>query len=260
VTLSQPEIHNNISFDAVSQLADGVREAREGGARVCVLASGVPGHWFEHAWLSDLRGLVTGEAVSGDGIGWYRALAEITHDEIITLAAIAGDCAGGGAELGWACDLRIAEEQAHFTQPEVQIGLSTGIGGTSRLLRLIGPGATAAMVLDGSAVSARRIYELGGVNRVVAQGEAVRAAVEWAQRLAARPAASLVAQKRVLKAAQELPLAEALAVEQQHFQTLVRTPDAVERMREVQARLDAGEAFRDLYGTLFGPSEREESR
>lgn len=251
VTMNQPEIRNCVSSESVSELADALGEAREGGARVCVLASTVPGHWFEHAWLSDLRGLVSGEPVSGDGLGWFRALAEITHDELITIAAISGDTAGGGAELGWACDLRVAEEQAHFTQPEVQIGLSTGIGGTSRLMRLIGPTATAELVLDGAAVPARRIYELGGVNRLVPTGEAESVALAWARRLASRPAASLVVEKKALKAAQELPLAEALVNEQQLFQSLLGTPDAMDRMKRIQARLDAGESFREIYGSTF---------
>jgi enoyl-CoA hydratase/carnithine racemase len=250
VTLGQAEIHNCVSYAGVSQLADAIRDAREGGARICVLASGGPGHWFEHAWLADLHGIVTAGAVSGDAMGWFRALAEITHDEVITIAAISGDCSGGGAELGWACDLRIAEEQASFTQPEVQIGLSTGIGGTSRLMRLIGPTATAEMVLDGSPVPARRIHDLGGVNRVVPTGEAVAVALEWARRLAERPASALVVEKKVLKAAHELPLGEALANEQRLFQTLLGSQGTRERMRGIQERLDAGESFRDIYGNI----------
>ncbi len=248
VTLSDPRIRNRLSFEAVAGLADAIAEAREGGSRVCVLASGLPGCWYGHACLADLHALFTGQPAGGDGLGWFRAIAEITHDELVTIAAISGDCAGGGAELGWACDLRIAEEQATFAQPEVAISLATGLGGTSRLLRLIGPTATAEMVLDGAPLGARRIHELGGLNRVVGAGAAVETALEWARRLAERPAASLVAEKKILKAAQELPLAEALANEQQLFQSLALTPEGAEGMRRVQARLDAGESPGHIYG------------
>ena len=67
VTMSHPEIQNFGSCEGISQLAERLNEAREGGARVTVLASGVPGHWFEHAWLTDLHALVQGEPTSGDG-------------------------------------------------------------------------------------------------------------------------------------------------------------------------------------------------
>lgn len=248
VTLTNPRIRNRLSFEAVSDLADALEEAREGGSRMCVLASGVPGHWYGHACLADLHAMVSGQPASGDPMGWFRAVAQVTHPELVTMAAISGDCAGGGAELGWACDLRIAEEQATFAQPEVVMGLTTGLGGTSRLMRLIGPTATAEMVLDGAPLRAHRLYELGGLNRLVGAGQAVTAAVDWARRLAERPAASLVAEKKILAAAQELPLSEALTNEQTLFQSLALTPEGAEGMKRIQARLEAGESASQIYG------------
>ena len=140
ITMSNPEINNHGSWEGVGQLGDALIEAREGGARVSVLAAATPGHWYEHAWLRDLRNTVTGEPTTGTGGGWGVCLQELAKTQVVTIAAISGDCSGGGAELGWACDLRIAEEQARFGQPEVQIALTTGIGGTSRLARTIGGG------------------------------------------------------------------------------------------------------------------------
>lgn len=248
VTMTNPEIRNHGSWEGITQLAAALQRAREGGARVSVLASGVPGHWFEHAWLTDLRSMFLGEPTSGDPMGWFNALQEITHTDVVTLAAIAGDCSGGGAELGWACDLRIAEQSATFGQPEVMIGVATGVGGTSRLMRLIGRTVTAEMVLDGAPVSARRLYELGGLNRVVADGGALEAALQWAQRLAERPHASLVALKRMLNDAENKLLGDALANEQAIFQSVARRPEALETMKHVQDRFDAGETPRDVYG------------
>jgi enoyl-CoA hydratase/carnithine racemase len=248
VTMSIPAIRNFVSWDAVSQLAGALKGAREGGARVTVLASGVPGHWFEHAWLTDLTATMTGGATSGDAPGWFHVLREITSEEVVTIAAISGDCSGGGAELGWACDLRIAEEQARFGQPEVMIGVATGVGGASRLMRLIGRTVTAEMILDGAPITARRLYELGGVNRVVPPGQAVEASLAWAARLAERPHASLRALKKMLNDAENLPLGEALANEQRLFQGVAGTPEAIEGMKRTQARFDAGESVRDVYG------------
>jgi enoyl-CoA hydratase/carnithine racemase len=231
------------------ELADTLREAREGGARAAVLASGVEGHWFEHAWLQDLADGVEGKPTTASGAAWFKALQEIGKTHMVTIAAVSGDCSGGGAELGWACDLRIAEEQALFGQPEVQIALTTGIGGTSRLARLIGRTAAAEMVLLGQPLSARRVYELGGVNRVVAKGTAVRVALQWAGRIAAQHAPAVAALKQILRDNDDLGLTDALANEQKLFQSVATTPASIARMREVQARFDEGESIRAVYGT-----------
>jgi len=248
VTMTNPAINNNCSWEAVGELADALQEAREQGARVSVLASGVPGHWLEHAWLTDLVAAMTGEPTTGPGTNWYRAINELSKTHVVTIAAISGDTSGGGAELGWACDLRIAEEQVLFAQLEVLLGLSTGLGGTSRLARLIGRTATAELVLDGAPMTARRMYELGGVNRVVPQGEALNVALEWAARLASRPPQALATLKQVLIDNDRLPLEEALRNEQRLFQEVARTPEAIELMRSTQAKYDAGTSFRELYG------------
>ena len=148
--MDNPAIDNFGSWEAIGQLAAALVAAREGGARVSVLASAVPGHWFEHAWLTDLRPPLLGEPTTGEGGGLVPVPARAEPHLVVTIAAISGDTTGGGCELGWACDLRIAEEHVLFGQPEVGIGVGTGIGGTSRLRHLIGRTATAEMVLLGA--------------------------------------------------------------------------------------------------------------
>ena len=249
ITMSNPAINNHGSWEGVGRLGEALVEAREGGARVSVLASGTPGHWYEHAWLRDLRNAVLGEPTTGAGGGWGVCLQELAKTPVVTIAAISGDCSGGGAELGWACDLRIAEEQARFGQPEVQIALTTGIGGTSRLARLIGRTVTAELVLDGTPMTAQRIYELGGVNRVVPEGTALEAALDWADRLADRPPKALATLKQILIDNDDLGLTDALANEQRLFQTVVGTPEAIATMGEIQDRFDAGESIESVYGS-----------
>jgi enoyl-CoA hydratase/carnithine racemase len=248
VTMTNPAINNHCSWIAVEQLAATLKEAGEAGARVAVLASGVPGHWFEHAWLQDLADVIEGKPATAESIAWFNALNEIGKTSLVTIAAISGDCSGGGAELGWACDLRIAEEQALFGQPEVQIALTTGIGGTCRLARLIGRTAAAEMVMLGRPMTARRIFELGGVNEVVAAGKSRDVALEWASTLADRPPRALAALKRILIANDDLNLTDALAKEQEIFQSVANTPEAIATMRGIQARFNAGETIRQVYG------------
>jgi enoyl-CoA hydratase/carnithine racemase len=252
ITMTNPAINNHGSWIAISQLASAMKDARESGARVAVLASGVPGHWFEHAWLQDLADAMEGKPTTAEGVAWFNALHEIGKTTMVSIAAVSGDCSGGGAELGWACDMRIAEEQALFAQPEIQIALTTGIGGTSRLARLIGRSATAEMVMLGRPMTARRIYELGGVNEVVPTGKAVEAALEWASIIADRPPKALAALKQILIDNDDLNLTDALVNEQKLFQSVANTPEAIQTMRGIQRRFDAGESIRKVYGLPRG--------
>ncbi len=248
LTFRDPDINNHVSWAGVEAIASGLREAREGGARVSILASDHPGHWLEHAWLTDLRNTLIGAETTGDIQAWFGALDELGRQPVVTIAAVSGDTSGGGCELGWTCDLRIAEESATFSQPEVMIGLTTGIGGTSRLARLVGRCVTAEMVLDGAPVSARRLYELGGVNRVVPDGTRVDVALEWAERLAERPPEALAALKQILVDNADVNQTYALSNEQRIFQSVATRQAAIDQMKAIQDRFDAGESIRAVYG------------
>ncbi|MEM9175574.1 MAG: enoyl-CoA hydratase/isomerase family protein [Myxococcota bacterium] len=239
LTVSGPP-PNPSTFACVDQLADQLERARDEGARVVVIASDVPGHWLGHASLADLTAMFRGQETSGSGAGFFRASDLLAKSELVSIAAISGDCGGGGCELGWACDLRVAEVQSRFSQMEILAGLIPGLGGIARLSKLIGRTAAAEIVLDGAAVPAPRLYELGALNRVVPTGGATEAALAWARRLAERPAAALALAKQVLSESEDLPLTESLANEQRQFQKIAATPEAMALMDEIQAQYDAG--------------------
>lgn len=242
VTLSDTGTPNhNVTWKAIGELADALEAARGSGARVIVLASGVEGQWLNHAHLGDLRAMMLGQPVEGDGAGWFRAPRELSETHVVSIAAISGDTSGGGCELGWACDLRIAEAGVRFSQPEVIMGLGTGIGGASRLRRLIGRTATAEMILTGRPMTAERLHELGGINLVVPKGQALNAAIGWGQRIAELPALAVAALKRMLVEGEDMTLPAALANDQAIAQTLFRSPEGLARMQTIQDRYDAGE-------------------
>ena len=112
---------------------------------------------------------------------------------------------------------------------------------------LIGRTVTAEMVLDGAPVKAQRIYDLGGINRVVPQGTAVEAALAWARRMAGHPPDALAGMKRMLAQAEENPLTDAIMNDQKIFQEFSGQPAAIARMEEVQAKFDAGAGIRETY-------------
>lgn len=233
----------------VSRLADVLDEAQGAGARVVVLASSVEGHWLEHAYLDDICKLVAGEAATGDPAGWFRSLTTISRGKMVAIAAVNGDTSGGGCELGWACDLRVAEEQARFSQPEVIIGVGTGIGGTSRLMRLIGRTVTAEVVLTGRPLTAQRLYDLGGLNRVVPKGKAVESALELARHIASLPPQSVAGMKQMLGEDEDLNQSDGIDNDQKISGTLFANQGSVANMKEMQARLDAGESMDQVYWT-----------
>jgi enoyl-CoA hydratase/carnithine racemase len=229
---------NQLCWAAVVQLADFLDECVERNIRVVVLASDIPGHWFEHAWLQDLVDGIEGRPTTGDGAGWFRSANALSRPPLISIAAINGNTCGGGCELGWSCDLRVAEKQALFAQPEVRLGITPGLGGVSRLDSLVGRTLASEMVLSGEWVTAGRIYEAGAINRLVETGTAVEEALKWAEQLAAQPQAALRYCKQSLSETQELALQEGLLQEQKTFQ--LSTLDTPQLMREQQDWYEGG--------------------
>ena len=238
ITFSDQSRGNQLCWAAVDKLGEQLRSCRESGARVVILASGLAGHWLEHAWLQDLSNGLDGQPQTGTGEGWFKAPQELSDADIISIAAIAGDCSGGGAELGWACDFRIAEPQATFCQPEVNMGLTTGIGGCSRLSRLAGRTTATEMVLTGRPVHAARLYELGAISRVVEPGQALTASVALARDLVGKSPEALTGLKRILASNDEPSLDEELRHEQEVFQSVVVTDNAREGIKRTQSAYD----------------------
>jgi enoyl-CoA hydratase/carnithine racemase len=246
LTFSDPARSNQLCWAAIDALGEQLIACRESGANVVILASALSGHWLEHAWLKDLSSGVEGLEQTGTGAGWFSALEELTHESVISIAAISGDCSGGGAELGWACDFRVAETQARFCQPEINMGLTTGIGGCSRLVRLAGRATAVEMVLTGQPQSAQRLFDLGAISRVVGTGQALPSALALARELTEKPPQAVAGLKRILAMNDDTPLNEALRLEQEVFQSVVVSDQARAGMRRAQSEYDRGVSISQL--------------
>lgn len=166
----------------------------------------------------------------------HAAAGQRAFDAVETLgkpvvAAINGFALGGGCELAMACTLRIAAESARLGQPEINLGITPGYGGSQRLPRLVGRGRALEMLLTGDMVSAARAYEIGLVNRVVPAAELRVEAVKLAAALAAK---APVASRYILEAVShgaEMPLAEAQHLEATLFGLVASTDDMKEGTR-----------------------------
>jgi enoyl-CoA hydratase/3-hydroxyacyl-CoA dehydrogenase len=121
-----------------------------------------------------------GRQLLDDGHALMRAFGT---SSTVTIAAVNGLALGGGCELSMACDVRLAADSATFGQPEINLGIIPGFGGTQRLPRLVGPAKALEMNLVGEAISADEAYEFGLVNRVVPDHELFDTALAWARKL-----------------------------------------------------------------------------
>jgi enoyl-CoA hydratase/carnithine racemase len=144
------------------------------------------------------------------------------------VAAVQASAVGGGFEFMLVCDLVVADPRARFGLPEVTLGLMPGGGGTQRLPRRVGWTAAAELLMLGGLVKAERARELGVVNVVAAEGEALAEARTLAARLAALPAVAVQSAKRALRQALEPGLDEGLDRERELFLAVTATEDARE--------------------------------
>jgi enoyl-CoA hydratase len=146
------------------------------------------------------------------------------------IAAVAGWCLGGGCELAMALDLIIAAESARFGQPEINIGVIPGAGGTQRLTRAVGKSAAMEMILTGEPIDAREAYRLGLVARVVPNELVIEDALALAAKIATKSPLALRLAKEAVNAAYEMSLTDALAHERRLFYLLFASEDQKEGM------------------------------
>lgn len=141
------------------------------------------------------------------------------------IAAIGGFALGGGCELALACDLRIASENAKLGQPEINLGLIPGYGGTQRLARLIGLAKAKELIFTGNLISAETALKIGLVNQVVLQDELMLETKKLAEQLAGKPFTALKSAKEAINKVTELTLSEGLDYEADKFALCCGTYD-----------------------------------
>ncbi|MGZ6372762.1 MAG: enoyl-CoA hydratase-related protein [Candidatus Limnocylindria bacterium] len=146
------------------------------------------------------------------------------------IAAVAGWCLGGGCELAMALDLIVAAESARFGQPEINLGVIPGAGGTQRLTRAVGKSAAMEMILSGEPIDAREAHRLGLVARVVPNELVVEDAMALAAKIATKSPLALRVAKEAVNAAYEMSLTDALAHERRLFYLLFASEDQKEGM------------------------------
>ncbi|MEM4523947.1 MAG: enoyl-CoA hydratase-related protein [Archaeoglobaceae archaeon] len=158
--------------------------------------------------------------------------AKIEDLEIPTIAAINGLALGGGLELAMACDIRIASNKARLGQPEINLGIIPGAGGTQRLPRLVGIGMAKKLIFTGEIIDANEAFRIGLVDEVVEHEKLMERAKEIANKIAEKSAIAIKLAKRALNASMNTPLREGLRLEAGLFSILFASEEAKKLMKD----------------------------
>jgi enoyl-CoA hydratase/carnithine racemase len=184
VTIDRQEVRNALNGEVMRDLRAALDAFRDDeGVGVVVFTGAGEKAFAAGADISELRERTALDALSS---GMQRLFDEIEGYEKPTIAAVNGYALGGGCELAMACDIRLAADNAKFGQPEVNLSIIPGAGGTQRLSRLVGKGKATELILTGEIVDAAEAYRIGLVSKVVPQEELVDAVREMAGKILAK--------------------------------------------------------------------------
>ena len=225
ITVNRPDKLNALNRETLNELTLAFTQAAQDDAvRVVVLAGAGEKAFVAGADIAEMNGYTPVQAQGFSRTG-QRLMSLVERLGKPVIARIQGFALGGGMELAMCCHLRVASEKARFVQPEINVGLIPGFGGTQRLLRLAGRGAALELCLLGAPINAQRAYELGVVTRVVAPealDETVNAMAD--QLAAAAPLAAAGILDAVLQGG-ETTIDQGLEFETQAFALAFATED-----------------------------------
>jgi enoyl-CoA hydratase len=227
VTLNRPKVLNALSPDLIRELTGALADLDADENIRAVVLTGGPKVFAAGADISDMADRSAVEQLRRDQTGRWTPLSGFSKPLI---AAVNGYALGGGCEVVLMCDLVIAGETARFGQPEINLGIIPGAGGTQRWPRTAGKYAAMEVMLTGAAITAQRAYELGIVNKVVPAEMTIALAQRMAREIAAKPPLAVRMAKEAVLKAFEGPQSEGLASERKSFYFLFATEDQKEGM------------------------------
>ncbi len=230
--VNRPEARNALNWAAQEAFAAAVTAVSQSPtARVLIITGSGDKAFVSGGDLKELADHPTPEAGARLNRVMGTALAQLTELPIPVIAAVNGDAFGGGCEILTACDLRLAAPHARFSFAQVKVGLTSGWGGTGRLVRLIGQSHAMELLLTGRLIDAPEALRLGLIHRITPpELPLLQTAVAWANELINLPRHALAATKALVQTAGHATLVETYWQESKLFANLWASPDHLEAL------------------------------
>jgi enoyl-CoA hydratase/carnithine racemase len=228
IRLNRPEALNALNGQLMDEMTAALDAAEADPAVRCIVITGSERAFAAGADIKEMASKSYAEVFTEDFItrNWER----VTRCRKPVIAAVAGYALGGGCELAMMCDFIIAADNARFGQPEINLGVIPGAGGTQRLTRFAGKSKAMDMVLTARMMDAAEAERCGLVSRVVPAADLVANALETARKIAALSPNAVMIAKELVNAAYETPLSQGVKTERRLFHSLFAFDDQKEGM------------------------------
>ena len=228
IKLNRPKALNALNSQLVAELSDAVSQAETNDKVRCMIISGCDKAFAAGADISEMSEKTFVDVVTDDLFG--TSLLAIQNAKKPIIASVAGYALGGGCELAMMCDFIICADNAKFGQPEINLGVIAGIGGTQRLTRFVGKSKSMDMHLTGRFMDAEEAERSGLVSRVVPLKRLAEVSLSIAIKIAEKSQISVKAAKEAVNRSYETTLSEGLLFERRVFHSMFATEDQKEGM------------------------------
>jgi enoyl-CoA hydratase/carnithine racemase len=231
LTIDHPPV-NSFNAQVVTELEEAIDELMaEDDVKAVVITGGGTNAFVAGADIPEIKEQFESadEAGAGEFIErGHRTFLKIETAPKPIIAAINGFCLGGGLELSMACHMRICSDRARLGQPEINLGIIPGWGGTQRLPRLVGKGKAIEMILTGDMITAQEAYRIGLVNKVVPGGAVLKEAQGLARKIASKSKFPTAAALEAVSSGLQVSIEEGLKIEAEQFVILKEKEDPLE--------------------------------
>lgn len=239
LTINRPKSLNALNPTTLREMAACLEAVRQERSIRCLLITGAGDRAFIAG--ADISAMVSmspveGKVFSALGLSVARTLEELP---IPVIAAVNGFALGGGTEMALACDLIIAADKAKFGQPEINLGVIPGFGGTQRLARRIGLPRARELIYSGDMIDAETAFRYGLVNKVLPLADLMTEAKALAQKFAAKPPIAIQQAKTAINAGIDMDLENGCRFENEAFALTFATEDKVEGMKAFLEKREA---------------------
>ncbi|MBV9347760.1 MAG: enoyl-CoA hydratase [Pseudolabrys sp.] len=228
IRLNRPNALNALNTALKKELGEAVQGFEADPAIGCIIITGNEKAFAAGADIKEMQDKTYNEALMGNFAGDWDEAARARKPVI---AAVAGFALGGGCELAMMCDIIIAADNAKFGQPEINLGVIAGIGGTQRLTRAVGKSKSMEMNLTGRMMDAQEAERANLVSKVVPTAELMNEAIKMAETIAAKSLPAVMLAKEAINRAYETTLSEGIRFERRVFHSLFGTEDQKEGMK-----------------------------